>query len=244
MSELPLFGVFSCIQENHRIHMVVTEESIAQEKLLEYVHLLTKQTAYDPNVESTQLTYFVLENKDIEIFEHTKVLKIDKGWVWNGKKSEIQSKKIGFFKVIPIENKFVLPEITKEQKCDKQIGDDQVNNDQVGDEQLGDEDKKIENEMMDLINQMVDSIHNLHLEIEEPEDNNCNKRIKKAELEPPLVKTSFESMFQPFFDEIKSTNDNQEEDTFPLPISRMSSRGQKCKRRYPYTSIRYGNRFY
>jgi hypothetical protein len=120
-TNISLFAVYSCVNTSPRIHQVLPTEQEAKDKLLEYVHLLTKSE----NIPADQsvfpcLTYKVLENKSIEIHEHSKVEKIEKGWVWNGKKSEIESKTIGSFQVISIENDFVIPE-PKQTETDKLV---------------------------------------------------------------------------------------------------------------------------
>jgi hypothetical protein len=125
---IPLFAVYSCVNNVPRIHQVLATEQEAKDKLLEYVYLLTKSESIstDPSVFPC-LTYKVLENKSIEIHEHSKVEKIKKGWVWDRKKSEIETITIGSFQVISIENDFVIPVLETNKLVNKLI-DEMINN--------------------------------------------------------------------------------------------------------------------
>lgn len=118
---ISLFAVYSCVNNSPRIHQVLATEEEARVKISEYVQLLTKVESLpvDQSV-FPLLTYKVLENKSIEILEHSKVEKVEKGWVWNGKKSEIETKSIGVFQVMQVENDFILPE-PKETETDKLV---------------------------------------------------------------------------------------------------------------------------
>lgn len=230
-----LFGIYSCVNNNSfsetrsRIHVVVDNETDAQTKLMEYVHLLTsfENPVFDEKTNFPLLSYKVLENKSVEILEHDKIEKVEKGWVWNGKKSEIQTKKIGLFQVIPVENQFsVAMPVPESSPAPESLPPTEEVPDLIS----------VHSDIDRLINEMVDnSICNMKMEdILDVEE--TNKKLKCDN----NTQTTFDNLFVPFFSEIKENKESDSlSDLSPSPISRLGSRGAlRAKRRQPYSSPR------
>jgi hypothetical protein len=238
MPEITLYGIVSnIVQTGFRIHQVTEDKTKANVTLLSYVHLLTQLENVPTDLVNSGkfpvLTYKVVTPELIEIYEHSKVEKIQKGWVWNGKKSEIVTNKIGTFSIIEVENKFQYDYPIQEIPTIVVSAAAQTDNQ--------DKDHEIDH----LIDQMVNNIIDMKLEIGGNSYSDHKPNIesnKKLKTDPNLKKDmySFESMFLPFFDEIKSTQSQEENevlDEVPLPPAiRIGSRGQRAKRRYPYTN--------
>ena len=257
MSDISAFGIYSCINETPRIHRVVSNLTVAHEKLLEYVHLLTKnQKSEEKSLSSDSvypnLSYKILENKQIEIYEHNQTEKVERGWVWNAKSSQIETKKIGVFQVIEVEN----PIEIKQDLQPTPVEEIKITQDKETDTN----DINVEMQVNKLLDQVLDTICNMKIEdmIEKDIDlkdiDNHSETIQQdnesttADYINDQSKRQkiYESLFVPFFDQVKETtssaNQTEDEELAP-PVWRLSTRGQRCKRRYPSTSTRYGNRY-
>lgn len=230
-----LFGIYSCIRDAQRLHCVVANEKEAIDGMMEYVHLLTfhETLVFDEKTVFPVITYKVSDNNLVELFEHRKVEKIEKGWVWNGKKSEIESVKIGYFQMMPVENTFTVSINLPETQPDLPKLEPVETLFECTDK------KNYEDEVDKLINEIVDNICSMKLEdfcdLEE-----TNKKLKTDNNNIFPLNSNFESMFVPFYQEIKNDMENDEKsvesirDLSPAPISRLSSRGGlKSKRRQP-----------
>lgn len=157
-----MFAIFSSIENIPNIHQIHTSESSARDSLKEIVMKNTTSLTIPLNeikLDSFQQypshTYLIVDDKNIDIYRHQIVDKVQKGWMWNGMKKDVESTKIGSYQILSVSDP--IPVIEKEKRVEMETESQETNSLMVEIEKLIDE----------VINEISNANHDLNKDIED-----------------------------------------------------------------------------
>jgi hypothetical protein len=125
-----MFAVFSLVEDIPTIHKIYVSEETTNKSFNDLVISYIQQNRKDDKCPLTIplseiktdtftyypiRTYLVIDGSMIEIYEHSLIDKVEKGWVWNGTMKAVESKKIGYFQVLKV-NDSIIEDQPKEYK--------------------------------------------------------------------------------------------------------------------------------
>lgn len=133
-----MLAIFSFIEQSPLIYQIHTHEETCKKSIEELVkkYIIQKRNFESQDPLTIQLneikpesfsqypnfTYFKIDDKTFDIYQHEMIDKIEKGWVWNGTSKIVSSKKIGYFQIQNIlEPHLVEPEIFPEEITEEQL---------------------------------------------------------------------------------------------------------------------------
>ena len=172
-------AVFSLIENIPTIHKIHPSEASVMEgwidivikyisekrggKSLDKLTVPLSEITLETFQEYPVYSYIVVDDKNVEIYLHNLIDRVEKGWIWNGKTKGVESTKVGYFQILPVQESCNLVEQDKPHET-VNSGLDLLN-------QSYNED----NEVTQLLNKIMDEIHNtksvIEKEIEDlPED--------------------------------------------------------------------------
>lgn len=125
-----MFAVFSLIEGIPTIHKIYVSEETTKKSLSNFVisyiqggrnddksplTLPLSEIKIDTFPSYPIRTYISIDESMIEIYEHSLIDKVEKGWVWNGTMKSVVSKKIGYFQALKVSDS-TIEDQTKEYK--------------------------------------------------------------------------------------------------------------------------------
>jgi len=162
-----MFAVFSLIEGIPTIHKIYLSEETTKKSLSNFVISYIQGGRNDDKSPLTiplseikidtfplypMRTYMSIDESMIEIYEHSLIDKVEKGWVWNGTMKTVVSKKIGYFQVLKV-NDCMIENDTKEYKTLSSEMDDLI---QEIMNEISDTRFSLEKEMEDIKNLQFD----------------------------------------------------------------------------------------
>ena len=171
-------AVFSLIENIPTIHKIHPSEASVMEgwidivikyisekrggKSLDKLTVPLSEITLETFQEYPVYSYIVVDDKNVEIYLHNLIDRVEKGWIWNGKTKGVESTKVGYFQILPVVESFNIVEQDKPHETVNSGLDllKQSYNDDI--------------EVTQLLNKIMDEINNtksvLEQEIEEIED--------------------------------------------------------------------------
>jgi len=111
-------AVFSLIENIPLIHQIHPSENSVKEGWIDIVLKYISEKRGQKNLENLTVplseikletfteyptyTYIVTDDKNIDIYVHQLIDRVEKGWIWNGTSKTVESKKIGYFQILPV----------------------------------------------------------------------------------------------------------------------------------------------
>lgn len=212
-------AVFSLIENIPSIHQIHPSEDSAKQGWLDVVIKYISDKREGKNLEKLSIplaeismdtfpvypiqTYLVVDDKNVDIYLHHLVDKVEKGWIWNGKAKTVESQKIGYFKILSVlddKNMICSDNIVKQSK---QCFEESCGLLKIREEYQKNDDNDL---VINLIYQIVDEINDTKscLEKEIEEVKNLPETVDDEPLDfsdlPPLLdysekKFKFSSIF-------------------------------------------------
>ena len=213
-------AVFSLIENIPLIHQIHPSEESAKQGWIDVVIKYISEKREGKNLEKLSIpladitmdtfpvypihSYLVVDDKNVDIYLHQLVDKVEKGWIWNGKAKTVESQKVGYFKILSVlddKNMICSDNIVKQSKecLEESCGLLKIKEEY----QKNDEDDLVINLIYQIVDEINDTKSCLEKEIEEVKnlpDELDNEPIDFSDLPPLLDYSEKKSNFSSIFD--------------------------------------------